>query len=131
MAFIYCFLCSQELGLRRDKHKKPCFVCDSCGVQIFVRGRQGIENLAQLINELKKRDFSFREHARVLYEIQAVLTEIRGLEKELEALDSVFDAFASAKHNKNKESARKSLDARIQSLLMQLERIAHSDAKSA
>ncbi len=130
MAFIFCFLCSQELRLRRDKHKKPYFVCDPCGVQIFVRGRQGIENLAELIKVLKERDFSFREHARVLYEIQAVLTEIRGLEKELEALDSVFDAFASDRRNKDKERARKSLNARIDTLLLQLERIAHNNAQS-
>jgi hypothetical protein len=65
-----------------------------------------------------------------LHEIQAVLTEIRGLEKELEALDSVFDVFASDRHNKDKERARKSLNARIDTLLLQLERIAHADAQS-
>ena len=54
MAKIPCFLCSNELRLRRDKHKKPYFVCDPCGVQIFVRGRQGIENLAQLIETLQE-----------------------------------------------------------------------------
>ena len=97
---------------------------------MFVRGRQGIENLAQLINELKKRDFSFREHAHVLYEIQAVLTEIRGLEKEIEKLDSVFDVFVSDRHIKDKKRARKSLDTRIETLLVQLERIAHMHAQS-
>ena len=95
MAKIPCFLCSQELRLRRDRNGKPYFVCDVCAMQIFVRGRQGIENLTQLIKTIREHDFPFREHARILYEIQAVLTEIRGLEKELESLDSVFDAFAS------------------------------------
>ena len=131
MAKIPCFLCSQELRLRRDKHSKPYFVCDSCGVQIFVRGRQGIENLSQLIETLKEHDFPFREHARILHEIQAVLTEIRGLEKEIEKLDSMFDVFASKRHKKNKESAHRSLNARINSLLLQLEHIAHSDTQSA
>jgi DNA-directed RNA polymerase subunit RPC12/RpoP len=130
MAKIPCFLCSKELELRRDKHNKPYFVCDPCGVQIFVRGRQGIENLAQLIKILRKRDFPFREHARVLDEIQAVLTEIRGVEKELEALDSVFDVFASDRHIEDKERVRKSLDTRIETLLVQLERIAHMNAQS-
>jgi len=129
--FIWCFLCSQELMQRKDKHGKPYFVCDPCGVQMFIRGRQGIKNLGQLLVTLREHDFPFREHAAVLYEIQAVLTEIRGLEKELKALDSVFDAFASVKHNKNKERARKSLNARIETLLLQLERIAHSEAESA
>ena len=43
MAKMPCFLCSKELELRRDKHKKPYFVCDSCGVQIFVRGSDTAE----------------------------------------------------------------------------------------
>jgi DNA-directed RNA polymerase subunit RPC12/RpoP len=130
MAKIPCFLCSQELRLRRDKHEKPYFVCDSCGMQIFVRGRQGIENLAQLIKMLRERDFPFREHARVLHEIQAVLTEIRGVEKEIEKLDSLFDVFASDRRTKDKTRARKSLDTRIETLLLQLERIAHAKTQS-
>lgn len=131
MAKIPCFLCSQELRLRRDKHKKPYFVCESCGVQIFVRGRLGIQNLDQLIQALEEREFPFKEHARVLHQVQAALTEIRGLERELESLDSVFDVFASTRHIKDKERVRRSLDARIETLLTKLECIAHSDAKSA
>jgi DNA-directed RNA polymerase subunit RPC12/RpoP len=128
MAKIPCILCSKELQLRRDKHRKPYFICDSCGVQLFVRGRQGIENLAQLIKTLRERDFPFREHAGVLHEIQAVLTELRGVEKEIEKLDSTFDVFASDRHKKR---ARKSLDARIELLLVRLERMAHVNTQSA
>jgi hypothetical protein len=124
MAKIPCFLCSKELPLRRDKHQKPYFVCDPCGVQIFVRGRQGSENLAELIDILNERDFPFREHARVLHEIQAVLTEIRGLEKEIEKLDSAFDVLASDERTKDKTRIRKALNARIQAQLRELERIA-------
>src|SRR5437764_13098572 len=98
MSKIPCFLCNQDLRLRKDKHEKPYFICDPCGMQIFVRGRQGIKNLNELIVALREREFPFREHAVVLHEIQAVLTEIRGLEKELEALDSVFDVFESDRH---------------------------------
>lgn len=130
MAKIPCFLCSQDLRLRRDKHEKPYFVCDACGMQIFIRGRQGIENLDQLIETLRERDFPFREHARVLHEIQAVLTEIRGLEKEIENLDSMFDFLASDRRIKDKTRLRKSLNARIDFLLLELERIAHTDAQS-
>jgi hypothetical protein len=99
-------------------------------MQIFVRGRQGIENLAQLIKTMRERDFPFREHARVLHEIQAVLTEIRGVEKEIEKLDSLFDVFASDRRTKDKTRARKSLDTRIETLLLELERIAHAKTQS-
>jgi len=50
-------------------------------MQIFVRGRQGIKNLAELVALLEEREFPFREHARVLHEIQAVLAEMRGIKK--------------------------------------------------
>ena len=95
-------------------------------MQIFVRGRHGIENLAQLVETLRAREFPFREHARVLYEIQAVLTEIRGLEKEIEKIDSVFDVFAIDPHKKDKTRVRRSLHTRIENLLSELERIAHT-----
>jgi|SRR6266849_3313694 len=121
MPKIPCFLCSQELRQRKDKNQKPYFICDPCGVQIFIRGRQGITNLSQLIETLKKRDFLFREHAQTLYEIQAILTEIRGIEKEIKSLDSVFDIFFTYEH---KERARELLQARIETLLNRLDLIA-------
>lgn len=130
MAKIRCILCGQELRQRKDKNGKPYFICDPCGMQIFVRGRQGIENLAQLIATLREHDFPFREHARVLYDIQAILTEIRGIKKEMKKLDSVFDLLASDKDNRDKARARKSLNARVEVLLLQLEQIACTDAQS-
>ena len=102
MAKIPCFLCSQELRIRKDRHSKPYVVCDVCGVQTFIRGRQGIKNLTQLIDTLREHDFPFREHARILYEIQAVLTEIRGLEQEIEKLDGILDVFTSKRRMKKK-----------------------------
>lgn len=127
MAKIPCFLCSQELQQRKDKNGKPYFVCDPCGVQIFVRGRQGIENLAQLIATLREHDFPFREHARVLHEIQAVLTEMRGIKKELKKLDSVLNIFSE---DQDRERTRELLHRRVENLLSRLEQIANEGAES-
>ncbi len=121
MSKIPCFLCSQELGQRKDKNDKPYFICDPCGVQIFVRGRQGIANLSQLVETIKERDFPFREHAQTLWEIQAVLTEIRGIETEIKSLDGIFDLFF---HDEKKDRARELLEGRIETLLNRLELIA-------
>jgi len=127
MAKIPCFLCSQELQQRKDKNDKPYFICDPCGVQMFIRGRQGIENLAQLMATLRKHDFPFREHARVLYEIQATLTEIRGIKKEIKELDSVLNIFSDDEY---KERTRELLNRRIENLLLRLEQIADSNIHS-
>jgi len=122
---IPCFLCSQELKQRKDKHAKPYFICDPCGVQIFVRGRQGIQNLDQLIATLRQHDFPFREHAAVLHEIQAVLTEIRGIKEEIEKLDSVLGFLTD---DEDKQRMRELLNRRIETLLHRLEQIAEGNA---
>jgi hypothetical protein len=120
---IPCFLCSQKLEIRKDrKHSKPYFICDACGLQAFVRGEQGIKNLADLIAMIREHDFPFREHAAILFEIQALLTEIRGVKKEIEKLDSVFEIFSKDEH---RERARQLLHQRIETLLERLERIAN------
>jgi len=124
---IPCLLCSQELVQRKDKNQKPYFICNPCGVQIFVRGHQGIENLAQLVEQLQQREFPFREHARILYQIQAVLSEIRGLEKEVKSLEQgVLDVFFGDEY---KERARRALKARIEALLAELEQLANGVVK--
>jgi DNA-directed RNA polymerase subunit RPC12/RpoP len=121
MSKIPCFLCVQELTQRTDKNRKPYFICDPCGVQIFVRGRQGIKNLSQLIATLKERDFAFREHLATLYEIQGILTEIRGIEKEIDALSGVLDIVIP---NERKQRTRELLQKRIETLLGRLDLIA-------
>jgi len=122
---IPCFLCSQELAQRKDKHSKPYFVCDPCGVQIFIRGRQGIKNLDQLLTTLREHDFPFREHAVVLHEIQALLTEIRGIKEEISKFDSFLEIFTNDAHKKR---ARKLLNRRIENLLRRLQQIAADKA---
>jgi hypothetical protein len=123
MSAIPCLLCGKRLNKRVDKNGKPYFVCDPCGVQMFIRRPQGIENLSELIQTLGKKDLPFREHALVLYEVQAILGEIRGLRKEIDALDSIFDLFSD---NKEKKRTRKLLERRIDGLFSRLHRIAES-----
>ena len=74
-----------------------------------------------MIQTLGNKDLPFRDHALVLYEIQAILGEIRGLRKELDSLDSIFDLFSD---NGEKQRTRMLLEARIDHLFSQLEEIA-------
>ena len=127
MSKIPCFLCIQELTQRTDKNRKPYFVCDPCGMQIFVRGRQGIKNLSELIATLKEKDFAFRQHTDTLYEIQGILTEIRGIEKEIDELISVFEIVIP---DERKDRTRELLKQRIETLLGRLELIAKGRPQS-
>src|SRR5688572_29594116 len=44
-----CPLCLVPLPIRSSKKGKPYVVCDSCGVQMFVRAKPGIARLASLM----------------------------------------------------------------------------------
>jgi DNA-directed RNA polymerase subunit RPC12/RpoP len=57
MTFYPCFLCAEKLDLRISKTEKPYFICEDCGVQIFVRRKKGIKRLYQVLalGKRKKR----------------------------------------------------------------------------
>ena len=37
-----CPTCSRKIIVKYDKKGKPYIVCDDCGVQVFIRKREGI-----------------------------------------------------------------------------------------
>jgi chaperonin cofactor prefoldin len=120
MPFLPCILCGKRLDQRTDKNGKPYFTCDPCGTQFFIRRKQGIEKLEELIRELDKRGLAITQRAQSLYEIQAILSEIDGLKSEIEKLDAqIWFLFV----DEDKVQARKSLKTRVQGLLMELEEI--------
>src|SRR3984893_5965137 len=120
MPFLPCILCGKKLDQRTDKNGKPYFICDPCGTQFFIRRKQGMEKLEELIRELNKRGLSITQRGQSLYEIQAILSEIDGLKSEIEKLDAqIWFLFV----DEDKVQARKSLKTRLQGLLMELEEI--------
>ena len=120
MPFLPCILCGKKLDQRTDKNGKPYFTCDPCGTQFFVRRKQGIEKLEELIRELDKRGLTITQRAQTFYEIQAILSEIDELKCEIEKLDAqIWFLFV----DEDKVQARKSLKTRVQGLLMELEEI--------
>ena len=44
-----CPVCAEPREIRATKNGKPYVTCDPCGVQLFVRGRVGIERFTQLL----------------------------------------------------------------------------------
>ena len=85
MPFLPCILCGRKLEKRTSKKNgKPYFVCDPCGIQLFIRRKQGIELLEETFRNLEKAQIPFRIHAHNLYEIQAQIKEIDGVKAEKE-----------------------------------------------
>jgi hypothetical protein len=116
MPFLPCLLCGRKLEKRTSKKNgKPYFVCDSCGIQLFIRKKQGIELLEETFRNLEKAQIPFRIHARNLYEIQAQIKEIDGVKAEIEKLG------ISYLFNDAELRIRNSLKTQLDKLLLELE----------
>ena len=46
-----CPVCTHPLEVRLTKKNKPYVTCDPCGVQLFIRGPEGIEGFKRLIQK--------------------------------------------------------------------------------
>jgi DNA-directed RNA polymerase subunit RPC12/RpoP len=123
MAVIPCFLCGTDLVIRTDKHTKPYFICDHCGVQAFVRKRTGIVQLEKLLRNLRTQDFQFAKHKESFLKVCAVLNEIDDLKREIEKQKNKIGLFSS---NPDAERAIEALRARINALLSVLEQHAEN-----
>jgi chaperonin cofactor prefoldin len=126
MADLPCFLCGNQLNQRTDKNNKPYFICNPCGMQVFIRRELGIQKLKELIHNLKEGELPLKTHTQVLYEVQAILSEMDDLKAEIKRLDGEIGFFWI---DQDKLRARKLLEARIENLLLQLEQI--SEAKTS
>ena len=51
-----CPVCKDPLDVRESKKEKPYVVCDSCGVQMFVRNRAGIGAFNRLVERAEGED---------------------------------------------------------------------------
>ena len=120
MEFIPCFLCGRKLEKRMSrKNGKPYFVCDRCGIQLFVRGKQGIERLAQFFKNAESAEIPFKQHAQKFHEMQAMLKEIDDVQSEIKKLGFCL-------LNDNKLRIRKALDSRVEKLFRELEHFAEN-----
>jgi hypothetical protein len=124
MAVLPCLLCGNQLDQRTDKNDKPYFICNPCGMQIFIRRELGRKKLEELIRNLKEGELPLKRHAEALYQVRAILSEIDGLKTEIKRLDLEVGFFWI---DQDKLRARKLLEARVQKLLIQLEQFSESN----
>jgi hypothetical protein len=123
MSFLPCILCGRKLEKRISrKNGKPYFVCDPCGIQLFIRRQQGIEKLEELFKNIEKAQIPLRVHARHLNEIQALLKEIEGVKAEIEKLGAPLFM------GDHKLRVRNSLKAQLNNLFFKLEQMGKEDA---
>jgi hypothetical protein len=87
MSFLPCILCGRRLEKRTSrKNEKPYFVCDPCGIQLFIRRKQGIERLEEFFRNAEKAEIPYKQHAQHFHEMQAILKEIDDVKTELDKI---------------------------------------------
>lgn len=122
MQFLPCFLCGAKLEKRiSKKNHKPYFVCNPCGIQIFIRREHGIGLLDKLLLASDKSELPFKQRAEELAKIQALLTEINGTKAQIERMQAQTDLFFP---DNDKVRACNLLKIKLQNLFVELEQIA-------
>jgi hypothetical protein len=124
MPYIPCVLCGRKLEKRSSrKNGKPYFVCDPCGIQLFIRRKLGIQRLEQFFKNARRAGVPYKEHAQNFHEMQAILQEIADVESELDKLGCFL-------LSDNKLRTRNALKKRQETLFADLERFATTGKRS-
>ena len=121
MQFLPCFLGGENLDKRTDKNGKTYFVCNTCGIQLFVRKAHGIELLDKLLRNVAKNEIPFKQRAEEVYKIQALLTEINGIKQQIDRLKSQTGFFYP---DQDKLRACNLLKTKLGNLFRELEELA-------
>jgi hypothetical protein len=121
MPFLPCFLCVEKLERRTDKNGKPYFVCNPCGIQLFVRRPHGIALLNKLLADAARNEIPFKHRAEEVYKIQALLTEINGVKQQIERLQSQISFLFG---DTDKIRACNLLKTKLENLFKELEQLA-------
>jgi hypothetical protein len=121
MQYLPCLLCTERLEKRTDKNGKPYFVCNPCGIQFFIRRQRGITLLEKLLRDLVKHEIPFRHRAEEVHKIQALLTEIDGVRKQIKRLEAQKGFFSP---DQDKIRACGLLKVKLQNLFEDLEQLA-------
>lgn len=91
-----CFLCREDVEVKKTKKDKPYFVCNPCGMQVFIRGRAGIERMEELAKSGIKKDLNSLKNraAELKKDILAIKSKNMppDILNPLEIIISAFDA---------------------------------------
>ncbi len=104
-----CPLCSRPLEVRIDRTGKPYCVCNSCGIQLFIRGKRGVERLRRFLSS----DIAEKIVCGTSWEILLVVNRLEELKAKQGALEARQGVFLK---NKDIEAALSVVKKEIRSL---------------
>ena len=112
-----CPFCGAGLPILPTKKNKPYCTCNSCGVQLFVRGKNGIRRLRKMVDEGILISGS---NESVSHGIN-LLNRLEQLKKQRSDLESKLGFFIT---DENVENAIRIVDAEKEKVEAELARIA-------
>jgi len=124
MQSLPCFLCRRKLEKRTSKNGKPYFVCDACGIQLFIRRKQGIEKLCKLIDELQDQEIYSHTRSPELLRILAILNEISATKAQIKKIEDASFIFL----DEEQTSAKRALEEHLKTLVSNLQELAVQSA---
>jgi DNA-directed RNA polymerase subunit RPC12/RpoP len=117
-----CPLCGAGLPILASKRRKPYFVCNVCGMQVFVRGKVGILKLKQMVDSGIL--VSGRNHSS-MHGI-ALLNRLKSLKLQRNDLQWKQGIFLK---DQNVENAIRIVDAEIEKIERELANLAEQKEK--
>ena len=111
-----CFLCGKTLKVKKTKGNKPYFICDTCGLQAFIRYKAGIRRFQTLLITLAESGEKFLCLNKSSFQVVSLVSRLNELREKLDKLNqnkSLSDYFLS---DTDFELAEKSIKREIKSL---------------
>jgi len=116
-----CPLCGAGLPILCSKRKKPYFTCNSCGVQVFVRGKKGISRLKEMAKSgilISSKEESAMHGINLLNRLESLKLQKRDLEMKTGIIGIIFP-------DENVQNAISLVDAEIKKIEGELANLAH------
>ena len=99
-----CPICFGMLEVRYSKRSKPYLTCNDCGVQVFIRGKNGIEMFKNLISNY---DSKVKSHKLI-----EIIEYFEKLNEKLSEIEAKKPIFGENKHlNLQAKVIKKQLDS--------------------
>lgn len=111
-----CFLCGKTLKVKKTKGDKPYFICDTCGLQAFVRYKAGIRRFQTLLEALTESGEKFLSLNNSSFEVLGLVSRLGELKEKLDKVNqnkSLSDYFLS---DTESELAEKSIKREIKAV---------------
>lgn len=93
-----CFLCGRTLKVKKTKGNKPYFICDTCGLQAFVRYKAGIHHFQELLVSLDESGEKYLSLNRSSFIVLSLVSRLNELREKLDKVNqnkSLSDYFLS------------------------------------